>query len=145
MSPCPFTVHTRIVYMKNEPLWSAHSCEFRRGKLSTELCMVIDSHVFRLLPHSRELRSSVITQWVVVISYILGHSLGPIFKGQESGRPHMKFISGRVWVVISSSSMVPASRDNASGWKRGGIWLSVAALNRDVPSGKKFEHATYVF
>jgi len=63
--------------------------------------------------------------------------IGPIFKGQESGCPNTEFISGRVWVVISSSSVVPANRDDASGWKGGGIWLSVAALNRDVPCGKK--------
>jgi hypothetical protein len=48
----------------------------------------------------------------------------------------MEFISGRVWVVIGSGSVVPTNRDGASGWKGGGIWLSVAALNRDVPCGK---------
>jgi len=73
----------------------------------------------------------------VVISYILGQFIGPIFKGKESGCPYMEFISGRVWVVVSSSSVVPANRGAASGWKGGGISLSDAALNRDAPCGKK--------
>ena len=59
----------------------------------------------------------------MVISYILGQSLGPIFKGQESGCSNMEFILERMWVVINSSGVVPASRDDASGWNGGGIWL----------------------
>lgn len=72
----------------------------------------------------------------MVISYILGQSVGPIFKDQEFGCPNMEFISGRVWVLISSSSVVPASMDDASVWKGEGIWLSVAALNRDFYVGR---------
>jgi len=39
-------------------------------------------------------------------------------------------------VVISSSSVVPADRDDASGWKGGRISFSVAALNRESFSAR---------